>query len=62
VMVALGFRVTDEYVSGLLETFGDWIDNQGLVLDGADQHGDDLDVEQKVILLGGFLDLWAHLG
>jgi hypothetical protein len=61
-MVALGFRVTDEYVSGLLETFGDWIDNQGLVLDGADQHGDDLDVEQKVILLGGFLDLWAHLG
>jgi hypothetical protein len=61
-MAALGFKVTDEYVSGLLETFGDWIDNQGLVLDGADQHGDDLDVEQKVILLGGFLDLWAHLG
>jgi hypothetical protein len=61
-MAALGFKLTDEYVSGLLETFGDWIDNQGLVLDGADQHGDDLDVEQKVILLGGFLDLWAHLG
>ena len=61
-MAALGFKLTDEYVSGLLETFGDWIDNQGLVLDGADQHGDDLDVEQKIILLGGFLDLWAHLG